>query len=186
MGRDDMLPIALNRSEFKPLSNLGRKKRMWTPDEDDLLQRVAGGAPETWNIIGAAVPGRTGKQCRERWVHNLRPNVRKGHWTRDEDEIILREQAKLGYAWSVIARLVAGRSDNAVKNRMNSCLARRTQTGGQSQRYEQSPRSTLTAQLSLDSRTGSPVDGESHDRSVSDRKLKSHNYGEMRPIVLSN
>jgi Myb-like DNA-binding domain len=99
-----------------------RSKRMWTTEEDELLRKIAGDFPENWNIIGINLPGRTGKQCRERWLNNLRPDIRKGGWSREEDELILREQALRGNQWSTIARMLPGRSDNAVKNRYNATL----------------------------------------------------------------
>jgi hypothetical protein len=103
----------------------GRSKRMWTAEEDEMLRLVAGEHPENWNEIGRALPGRTGKQCRERWLNNLRPDIRKGEWTAAEDALIVREQARRGNQWSSIARLLVGRSDNAIKNRFASKLKKR-------------------------------------------------------------
>jgi Myb-like DNA-binding domain len=102
---------------------------MWTSEEDELLRQIAGDSPDNWNMIGVALPGRTGKQCRERWLNNLRPDIRKGGWSREEDDLIIREQAYRGNQWSTIARMLPGRSDNAVKNRYNATL-RKYSTGG--------------------------------------------------------
>ncbi len=105
-------------------SSSGKGKRLWTSEEDELLKRLAGSSPENWNLISTSLDGRTGKQCRERWLNHLRPDIRKGSWTQAEDNIILREQAVRGNCWSDIARLLPGRSDNAVKNRYNATLKR--------------------------------------------------------------
>ena len=102
----------------------GKGKRLWTQEEDQLLRELAGKSPENWNVISVSLPGRTGKQCRERWLNHLRPDIRKGGWTIHEDRIILREQAARGNRWSDIARMLPGRSDNAVKNRYNATLKR--------------------------------------------------------------
>lgn len=62
-----------------------RAKRMWTPEEDAILKEATEKwGQENWNAIGAALNGRTGKQCRERWLNNLRPDIRKGGWTKQE------------------------------------------------------------------------------------------------------
>ncbi|CAN8074643.1 unnamed protein product [Agarophyton chilense] len=100
----------------------GTVKRLWTPQEDDRLRRLAKLRPENWNVIAESLPGRTGKQCRERWLNHLQDGIRKGFWTAKEDEIIILEQARRGNRWSDIARLLPGRSDNAVKNRFNATL----------------------------------------------------------------
>lgn len=102
----------------------GKGKRLWTSEEDERLRQLAGCSPENWNVISVSLPGRTGKQCRERWLNHLRPDIRKGEWTAYEDRIILREQAARGNRWSDIARMLPGRSDNAVKNRYNATLKR--------------------------------------------------------------
>ena len=62
---------------------------------------------------------RKGKQCRERWVDYVSPNVRKGKWTSEEDATILKGHALNGKKWSVIAKAIPGRTDNSIKNRRN-------------------------------------------------------------------
>lgn len=47
-------------------------KRLWTPQEDERLRHLARMRPENWNVIAESLPGRTGKQCRERWLNHLR------------------------------------------------------------------------------------------------------------------
>lgn len=121
--------LAVQRPLSKEMQRIpNRSKRMWTPEEDEKLRIVAGPNPENWNQIGEMLPGRTGKQCRERWLNNLRPDIRKGEWSQEEDDLIIREQAKVGNHWSSIARMLPGRSDNAVKNRYNATLRKRQQS----------------------------------------------------------
>lgn len=89
-----------------------------------MLSKIVGKAPDVariaWNILAHQIKGRTGKQCRERYVNHLRPDRKKGQWTDAEDNHIIRVQSELGNQWSKIAAGLPGRSDNDVKNRWHS------------------------------------------------------------------
>jgi len=60
---------------------------------------------------------RTGKQCRERYHNHLKPDIWKGTWSQDEDDLLNESQRTMGNQWAKIAKLLPGRSDNSVKNR---------------------------------------------------------------------
>jgi len=95
----------------------------WTTEEDELLTNlVKRFGTKKWAIIAELVPGRVGKQCRERWLNHLNANVKKTAWTDEEDDILVRAQQELGNRWSAIARLLPGRPENSVKNRWNSLI----------------------------------------------------------------
>ena len=82
-----------------------------------------------WTRIAKSFPGRIGKQCRDRWHHQLNPEVSKRKWTIEEDLLILKLHLKFNSRWSQMAKYVPGRSDNQIKNRYNSNLKRRYEQG---------------------------------------------------------
>ncbi|XP_039039488.1 MYB-like transcription factor EOBII [Hibiscus syriacus] len=94
------------------------RKGPWTMEEDlILINYIANHGEGVWNNLAkAAGLKRTGKSCRLRWLNYLRPDVRRGNITPEEQLLIMELHAKWGNRWSKIAKRLPGRTDNEIKN----------------------------------------------------------------------
>jgi hypothetical protein len=100
-------------------------KGSWTADEDAVLLEMRKRFGRKWAKIAQHLPGRQGKQCRERFVNHLDPALKKGEWTDDEEAILIAMHEHHGNRWANISKQLPGRSDNDVKNHWYSTIQRK-------------------------------------------------------------
>ncbi|PWA87312.1 homeodomain-like protein [Artemisia annua] len=106
---------------------IGVKKGPWTPEEDIILvSYIQQNGPGNWR----SVPSNTGllrcsKSCRLRWTNYLRPGIKRGNFTEQEEKMIIHLQALLGNRWAAIASYLPQRTDNDIKNYWNTHLKKK-------------------------------------------------------------
>ncbi|KAL8543276.1 hypothetical protein ACS0TY_003990 [Phlomoides rotata] len=107
-------------------------KGAWTKEEDDrLIAYIRAHGEGCWRSLPkAAGLLRCGKSCRLRWINYLRPDLKRGNFTEDEDELIIKLHSHLGNKWSLIAGRLPGRTDNEIKNYWNTHIRRKLLTRG--------------------------------------------------------
>ncbi|CAN1276523.1 MYB-like transcription factor 4 [Linum perenne] len=102
-------------------------KGAWTKEEDDrLIAYIKSHGEGCWRSLPkAAGLLRCGKSCRLRWINYLRPDLKRGNFSDDEDELIIKLHSLLGNKWSLIAGRLPGRTDNEIKNYWNTHIRRK-------------------------------------------------------------
>ncbi|GMJ06445.1 MYB-like 102, A. THALIANA MYB 4 [Hibiscus trionum] len=110
----------------------GLKKGPWTPEEDlKLTNYIQIHGPGNWRTLPKkAGLERCGKSCRLRWANYLRPDIKRGRFSFEEEETIIQLHSVLGNKWSAIAARLPGRTDNEIKNYWNTHIRKRLLRNG--------------------------------------------------------
>jgi hypothetical protein len=98
-----------------------KRRHPFESNEDALIaSTMFVSPPHSWDQIAKSLPGRTARQCRERWLNYLSPTVRSSPWTETEDRLLIDKVNEHDFSWSFIARFFNGRSASDIKNRWYS------------------------------------------------------------------
>ncbi|XP_074576897.1 transcription factor MYB61-like [Curcuma longa] len=108
------------------------RKGLWSPDEDEkLFNHIIKHGHGCWSSVPKlAGLQRCGKSCRLRWINYLRPDLKRGMFSEEEERLIIELHAALGNRWSQIASRLPGRTDNEIKNFWNSCIKKKLKQNG--------------------------------------------------------
>ncbi|KAG5225073.1 myb-related protein [Salix suchowensis] len=129
----------------------GLNKGAWTPVEDKMLLdylKIHGEGKWT-NIVRETGLKRGGKSCRLRWMNYLRPDIKRGNFSGDEEDLIIRMHKLLGNRWSLIAGRLPGRTDNEIKNYWHTTIAKKARGKSKVDRKQIAPGSPSGAASSL-------------------------------------
>lgn len=99
------------------------KMRKWNLNEDEMLVRAVGLVGQNWQAVARLVPGRSVRQCRERYLLTLRPTVNTEPFTKEEDKELMELYSQFGKRWEAIARRLVKRHWTQVRNRIMDLLA---------------------------------------------------------------
>ncbi|KAL3538362.1 hypothetical protein ACH5RR_001728 [Cinchona calisaya] len=108
------------------------RKGLWSPEEDEkLIKHITKYGHGCWSSVPKlAGLQRCGKSCRLRWINYLRPDLKRGTFSLEEENLIIELHAVLGNRWSQIAAKLPGRTDNEIKNLWNSSIKKKLKQKG--------------------------------------------------------
>ncbi|XAR53941.1 hypothetical protein NMG60_11028885 [Bertholletia excelsa] len=167
-------------------AKVGLHRGPWTAKEDALLTKYiqAHGEGSWRSLPKKAGLLRCGKSCRLRWMNYLRPDIKRGNITPDEDDLIIKMHALLGNRWSLIAGRLPGRTDNEIKNYWNTHLSKRLRSQGTDPNTHKKLLQPLARELKR-RRSNNRKQKQKSNVNVEPEKLKVHNPKAIRITSLS-
>ncbi|KAG9156103.1 hypothetical protein Leryth_023833 [Lithospermum erythrorhizon] len=153
-------------------------KGPWSKEEDEIIiQMVNEIGPKKWSTIAKALPGRIGKQCRERWHNHLNPSINKEAWSQEEELALIQAHQIYGNKWAELMKFLPGRTDNAIKNHWNSSVKKKLDqyvASGLSQQCQGLPHVSHPSQNNTSS---SQVQHNSEDDTVPKKEVTQSSQG---------
>ncbi|CAA3003663.1 transcription factor MYB114-like [Olea europaea subsp. europaea] len=155
--------MALRKVEKLRATKKEINRGAWTVEEDrKLAEAVEIHGPKQWKTIATTTDlNRCDKSCRLRWMNYLRPNIKRGSMSDQEEDLILRLHKLLGNRWSLIAGRLPGRTDNEIKNYWKSHLSKKIEKSNEGiSRKEEGSKSGEKTNPSKSTVTGSSEDSK--------------------------
>ncbi|MCL7049698.1 hypothetical protein MKW94_007560 [Papaver nudicaule] len=174
------------------IGGVALKKGPWTATEDSILIEYVNKHGEgNWNAVQKnSGLSRCGKSCRLRWANHLRPNLKKGSFTPDEERLILELHSKLGNKWARMAAQLPGRTDNEIKNYWNTRVKRRQRAGLPLYPNDMHKQGTSTFHHNQSYLSQQPPPNPSNFSSLSPSQQQKQNFGTplslFEPLNLSS
>lgn len=147
------------------------KRKPWNKEDDDKLLGLIEVHGKDWAKIAEEIPGKSGKQVRERYLNTLDPTINKEKWSKQEDKIILTMYYQIGSKWSDISKMLNNRPENMVKNRFYTHLQKeaieetseKAENDEEEGPFEAKSSSSETHQEGLDVFNGKNENGDHHE-----------------------
>ncbi|XP_038692810.1 myb-related protein 308-like [Tripterygium wilfordii] len=161
-------------------------KGAWTQEEDDrLINYIKAHGEGCWRSLPkAAGLLRCGKSCRLRWINYLRPDLKRGNFTDEEDELIINLHSLLGNKWSLIAARLPGRTDNEIKNYWNTHIKRKLHNRGiDPQTHKPLNSTTATASTATITTTSSNSNNKSSSNTKTTTKFQPESQNSLTRVI---
>ncbi|KAG9440676.1 hypothetical protein H6P81_020841 [Aristolochia fimbriata] len=164
------------------------KKGPWSPEEDAKLKAFIEqhGTGGNWIALPQKIGlKRCGKSCRLRWLNYLRPNIKHGGFSEEEDNIICSLYISIGSRWSIIAAQLPGRTDNDIKNYWNTRLKKKL-LGKQRKEQQGGRRASNTTTLKQEINTTKKDQTTSTTTSAYDQIINNSSLNRSVPLLYTN
>lgn len=168
-----------------------QSRRKFTTEEDSIIRAyVAQYGESCWEFIAPNIPGRTPRQCRNRYRNNLKPNFTSAQWTLEEDTCLRNKYNELGPRWTLISQYFQGRSPSSIKNRWNYYVSKQVNASRKENKNDLNQEinplgKEEEADKSFSSSSSPPSDGP-NNRNIIDIEIDNRNIPIIREKIPSS